>query len=129
MNASGKPAGYSTVSPYLVVEDADASIRFMKTVFDAEELRRFPARDGGVLHAEVRIGDSIVMIGTGNEGWPPAPCHVHVYVADVDEAYQRALAAGGTSVQEPKQQEGNDDRRGGVRFGSDTTWWIAARAG
>lgn len=129
MNASGKPAGYSTVSPYLVVEDADASIRFMKTVFDAEELRRFPTPDGGVLHAEVRIGDSIVMIGTGNEGWPPVPCHVHAYVADVDETYQRALAAGATSVQEPKQQEGDEDRRGGVRFGSDTTWWIATREG
>ena len=123
-----KPEGYSTVSPYLVLRGAADTIRFLERVFGAEELRRFPDEAGGLMHAEVRIGDSVIMLADGNESWPPIPAYVHVYVADVDETYRRALEAGAESVQEPAQS-GDEDRRGGVKDAGGTTWWIATRVG
>ena len=122
------PAGYSTVSPYLVLKDASGTLQFLRDVFDAEEVRRFPAHDGKLMHAEVRIGESIVMLADGNEGWPPVNAHVHVYVPDVDSTFRRAVEAGAEGLQEPVQK-GDEDRRGGVRDPAGTTWWIATRIG
>jgi uncharacterized glyoxalase superfamily protein PhnB len=124
-----KPEGYSTVSPYLIVGGAQAVIDFLREAFDAAELRRYDLPDGSVMHAEVRIGDSVVMIGDAGADWPPAPAHLHVYVADVDAAYRRAVGAGGVSVSEPAQKEGEPDRRGGVRDPGGNTWWIATQVG
>lgn len=128
MNMSYKPATYSTVSPYLIVADAAATIEFLERVFDAVELRRFPRPDGKLMHAEIRIDDTVVMLADSVEGWPPVPSFVHVYVADVDETYRRALEAGAESVQEPVQKE-DEDKRGGVKDAGGTTWWIATRVG
>ena len=123
-----KPEGYTTVSPYLILSGAAGTIDFLTRVFDAVELRRFPAESGGLMHAEVRIGDSVVMLADGAEGWPPIPANVHVYVPDVDATYRRALEAGATSVQEPVQKD-DEDKRGGVKDAGGTTWWIATRVG
>lgn len=81
-----------------------------------------------IVHAEVRIEDTVVMIADGVEAWPPVSCHVHVYVSDVDAIYRRALEAGATSVQEPVKKE-DEDKRGGVKDAGGTTWWIATRVG
>lgn len=128
MTTSYKPADYSTVSPYLIVAGASATIDFLKQVFGATELRRFPDPSGRLMHAEVRIGDTVVMIADGAEGWPPVPSYVHVYVSDVDAIFKRALAAGATSVQEPVKKD-DEDKRGGVKDAGGTTWWIATRVG
>lgn len=122
------PSGYSTVSPYLIVDGAARTIDFLVRALDAVEIRRFADDAGRVHHAEVRIGDTVVMIADAAEGWPPVPAHVHVYVADVDTSYRRALEAGAISVQEPVQKD-DPDRRGGVRDAGGTTWWIATPAG
>ncbi len=121
-----KPDGYTSVAPYLIVEGASASIEFLIGVFDASELRRYPAESGLIRHAEVRIDDTVVMLADGVEGWPPRPAMVHVYVPDVDDTYRRALAAGATSVQEPVQKD-DADKRGGVKDPGGTTWWIATK--
>ena len=128
MSTSYKPDGFNTVSPYLIVDGASRTIDFLRQVFDATELRRFPDPSGRVMHAEVRIADTVVMLADGVEGWPPIPSYVHVYVSDVDATYQRALAAGATSVQEPVKKE-DEDKRGGVKDAGGTTWWIATRVG
>lgn len=121
-----KPAAYTSVAPYLIVEGAAHAIDFLTSVFGATEVRRFPAPDGTIRHAEVRVDDTIVMIADSVPGWPPAPAHVHVYVADVDAVWQRALAAGAIPVQEPIKKE-DDDKRGGMKDASGTTWWIATK--
>lgn len=123
---SHKPDSYTTVSPYLIVDGASATIDFLRSVFGAVELRRFPDPAGKVMHAEVRIDDTIVMIADGAAGWPPVPSHVHVYVRDVDASYKRALEAGATSVQEPVKKA-DADKRGGVKDAGGTTWWIATK--
>ncbi len=127
-STSHKPTGYTTVSPYLIVSDANGTIEFLASVFDGVELRRFPDESGRLMHAEVRIDDTVVMLADSTEEWPPVPSLVHVYVPDVDQTYRRALAAGATSVQEPSQA-GDEDKRGGVKDAGGTTWWIATRVG
>ena len=127
MTASYKPEGYSTVSPYLIAAGAQAVIDFLKKAFGARELRRYDMPDGSIMHAEVRIGDTVVMIGDAGEHWPAVPAHVHVYVDSVDETYRRALDAGGVSVQPPQQKGQDPDRRGGVKDPAGNTWWIATQ--
>jgi uncharacterized glyoxalase superfamily protein PhnB len=126
--AACKPAGYNTVSPYLIVSGASATIDFLTEVFGATELRRFPDPAGKLMHAEVRLDDTVIMLADGTDGWPPIPSYVHVYVRDVDAIYKRALAAGATSVQEPVKKA-DEDKRGGVKDAGGTTWWIATRVG
>ena len=126
MITSHKPAGYSSVSPYLIVAGAERSIEFLKRVFDAVELRRVPDAAGKIVHAEIRIDDTIVMIADANENFPPVSSHVHVYVRDVDAIYRRALDAGAFSVQGPVKKD-DADKRGGVMDDGGTTWWIATK--
>ena len=128
MSAGYKPDTYTSVAPYLIVHGASRTIDFLLQVFEAVEIRRFAGPGGGVMHAEVRVDDTIVMLGDAGEGWPAVGAHVHVYVRDVDATYERALNAGAESVQEPVQK-GDEDRRGGVRDAGGTTWWIATRVG
>ena len=126
---SWKPDDYSSVSPYLVVDGAQRLLAFLEATFGATPLRRYD-RPGGdaIIHAEVRIGDSVVMVADAAEGWPAVPAHVHVYVEDVDATFRRALDAGGEAVQEPVRKE-DPDKRGGVRGPGGVTWWIATQEG
>ncbi|MBI1317560.1 MAG: VOC family protein [Candidatus Hydrogenedens sp.] len=128
MSTPYKPEGYTSAAPYLIVKDAAGTIAFLQQVFGAEPLRRIDNEDGTIRHSEVRIGDTVVMLADRAEGWPPLPAYVHVYVPDVDAAYQRALAAGAESLQEPLQKD-DPDRRCGVTDPGGTTWWIATQMG
>lgn len=122
-----KPVAYNTVSPYLLIDGADATIEFLKQVFDAVELRRFPDDMGRLTHAEVRIDDSVLMLADlPSPDWPPTASHIHIYVQDVDATYRKALAAGALPVQEPVKKE-DEDKRGGVKDAGGTTWWIATK--
>jgi PhnB protein len=117
------PPGYATVTPFLCVADAAKLIDFLKQAFAAEVTFRMDRPDGAVAHAEVKIGDSKVMIGQ------PAPgqetrAMLHLYVPDTDAVYARAMAAGATSIREPADQF-YGDRSGGVRDISGNQWWIA----
>ena len=127
MNPSYKPAGTTTVSPYLIVNGADATIAFLKLVFGAQELRRFPDQSGKLKHAEVRIEDTVIMLADPVlPDWPAIPAHVHIYVRDVDATYRKALDAGAVSVQEPVKKQ-DEDKRGGVKDPGGVTWWIATK--
>ena len=128
MSVPHKPAGYNSVSVYLIVEGAQRVIDFLKKAFDATELRRYDVPDGSIMHAEVRVDDTVIMMGDAGPQWPGFPSMLHVYVADVDATYHRALAAGGISVQEPQRKEGDPDRRGGVKDPCGNTWWISTQA-
>jgi PhnB protein len=127
MESSYKPEGYNSVSPYLVVNGAAATIAFLVEVFGAVKLRQIPNDEGKLIHAEVRIDDTVVMIADGGDGWSPIPGHVHIYVSDVDATYKRAIAAGAMSVQEPIHKKDDEDKRGGVKDAGGTTWWIATK--
>lgn len=118
------PDGYHTVTPYLIVPDVDGMIDFLKDVFAAEERSRALDGEGNVMHAEVQVGDSIVMMAQSNDEYPPTHSMLHVYLEDVDEAYQRALAAGATVIRE-LSDEFYGDRTGGVQGPFGNQWWLA----
>lgn len=121
-----KPEGYPSVSPYLIVTNAAGTIEFLTEALDGREVRRFDDEEGGIMHAEVRIDDGVVMLADRADDWPAIDTHVHVYVPDVDATYRRTLEWGARSVQEPVQK-GDEDKRGGVRDAGGTTWWISTR--
>jgi PhnB protein len=93
-----KPSGYNDLSAYLIVNGAGKLMPFLKAAFGAKELRLY-GQSESIAHAEVRIGDSVLMLADATDQWPAVRSVLHVYVPDADEAYQRALAAGGTAVQ------------------------------
>src|SRR5215471_94351 len=111
MSNSFKPAGYNSASPYFIVNGAQKFIDLMKKIFDSKELRRYDNPDGTIMHAEIQIDDSVIMLGDSSDKYPPVPLVMHVYVADVDKTFEKAVEAGCTVVEKPKQQENDPDRR------------------
>lgn len=118
------PKGYHTVTPYLIVEGAAKLIDFLKKAFGAEERDRFTQPDGTIIHGEVKIGDSVVMMAEACGDFKPMPAMIHLYVPDTDATYRRALEAGAQSLREPADQF-YGDRSGGVRDAFGNQWWIA----
>ena len=92
---------YRTVTPYLVVPDADREMMFLKAAFDAVEVQCDRKPDGTVMHAELRIGDSLIMIGQAGGPWGPKPAALYLWVPDVDAKYAKAMAAGATVIALP----------------------------
>ena len=120
-------AGFRTITPYVMVPQAEEMIDFVKSVFGAQEVFRGTGSAGGV-HAEVRIGDSMMMIGGGGAfRGTPTPTALQYYVPNADEVYARAIAAGATASLDLMEQWG--DRFGAVRdpFGND--WIISTHLG
>ena len=118
------PEGYHTVTPYLVVNDAGSVIDFAKQAFGATERGRHTDDTGRIMHAEIAIGDSVVMIGESSEHVPSMPAMLHLYVSDSDATYQKAMDAGATSIREPRT-EFYGDRTAGVTDSQGNQWWLA----
>lgn len=104
-----KPAEYNDLSPYLIVEGARGLIDFLKAALNARETRVFE-HEGRVMHGEVMLGDSVLMLSDGSEQYPAIKSVLHLYVPDVDAAYQQAIAAGGQEVQPPQKGDDPDKR-------------------
>ncbi len=125
MDVKPIPKGYRRVTPYLIVTAAARLIEFLQKAFGAKETHPRMARpDGTVMHAEVKIGDSILMMGEAGGQFQPMPAGFYLYVKDTDAVYRRALEAGATSVSEPADQF-YGDRNAGVRDPVGNVWWIA----
>jgi PhnB protein len=118
------PDGYHTVTPYLTVEGASSLIEFLKEAFDAQETERVVQPDGTIMHAEVRIGDSVVMLSDAMGERKPMPTGIYLYVNDADATYQCALQAGATSMMEPANLF-YGDRHGSVKDPAGNYWSIA----
>jgi len=122
-NVKPVPEGYPTVCPYIVTTGVGKLIDFVKHVFGAQEKLVTRGPDGSVMHAEIRIGDSIVMVGEGGQA-KSFPAMLHLYVEDVDGIYRRALDAGAKSLRAPSDQI-YGDRTGGVEDAFGNQWWMA----
>jgi PhnB protein len=125
------PRGFRMVTPYLVAADGNALLDFVKAAFSAEEVLRVTTPIGGV-HGEMRLGDSVLMMGGGVPGkkFPGSlqPQALHVYVEDSDAVYLKALAAGAVSVDEPRDQE-YGERSATVKDPAGNFWYIATAKG
>ena len=124
MSVKPIPDGYHTVTPFLLVKDAKKLIEFLKEAFGATEKSCHQLPDGKIMHAELHMGDSIIMMGEANDRWPPVPCMLYLYVEDVDSVYKKAVQAGGRSLREPTT-EFYGDRSAGVLDLEGNQWWIA----
>ncbi|MGE0096422.1 MAG: VOC family protein [Alphaproteobacteria bacterium] len=120
------PAGYHSVTPYLVVVGADKVIEFMEKAFGATVNFKLDGPDGKIGHAEMQVGDSRIMLGEAHKEWKPMPSGIYLYVKDSDAVYKKALEAGAESVMEVADQF-YGDRHGGVRDPAGNLWWISTR--
>ncbi len=118
------PDGYHTVTPYIVVSGVAKLIDFVKRAFGAEEKVCHTKPDGTIGHAEVKIGDSMMMMGEASGEWKPMPSAIYLYVPNTDAVYKQALKAGATSIMEPADQF-YGDRSAGVKDPCGNMWWIA----
>src|SRR2546423_95566 len=123
-NQGNLPHGYHTVTPYLVVDGVPKLIEFMKAAFGGTERTRHLRPDGSVSHAEVEIGDSVVMMGEPQDAGGTMPGMIHLYVGDADTTYQQALRAGATPLREPADQP-YGDRMAGIKDQFGNQWWLA----
>jgi PhnB protein len=120
------PEGYHSVTTFLTVPGVAKLIDFLQRAFGARLITRMDGPGGRVMHAEIRIGDSIVMLGEPHEPWQPRPCNIYLYVNDCDATYRGAIEAGGKALQAPKD-EFYGDRNSGIEDPSGNYWWIATR--
>ena len=126
------PEGYHTVTPYLVVKGAAKALDFYKQAFGAKEILRFPGPDGKIGHAEIKIGDSHIMLADefpemdarSPETIGGSPVGIMLYVEDVDSRFRQAVAAGGKVVK-PLQDQFYGDRSGTITDPFGHKWTIA----
>ena len=98
------PPGYTTAAPWIVTRDTRELFAFITGVFDGVELGQVPLEDGSIGHAEIRVGDTVLLAFDQREGWPHQPSLLRVFVADADATTEAALNAGATLVTPPLTQ-------------------------
>jgi PhnB protein len=124
MSVEFKPAAYHTVTPYLIVDGAERLLAFIVDVLGGTEMMRLPGPDGRLGHAEARVGDSVLMLADIPPSGEATTAMLHVYVVDSDATYNRALAAGATSLREPTD-EFYGDRISGIQDAFGNKWYFA----
>jgi PhnB protein len=127
MNNAFKPKGYNSVSPYFIVTGAQKFIDLLNDIFGAKNLRRYDMPDGTIIHAEIQIDDSVIMVGESSEKYPPVPMVIHVYVADVDKTFKNAINAGCKIIAYPKEQGNDPDRRATFKDFAGNLWSVGTQ--
>lgn len=127
MEQTFKPDGYNSVSPYLIVEGAQKMIELLSVIFDAEELRRYGQEDGTIMHAEVKLDDSVIMLADASDAYPANQSLLHVYVPDVQKTFDKAIAAGCEIIEQPVRKEGDPDLRGSFRDFQGNVWAVGSQ--
>ncbi len=127
MSQNFKPKGYNSLSPYFIVDDAKKFIALIVDIFDAEELRKYDMPDGTIMHAEIKIDDSVIMLGNSSEEYPAITQMTHTYVKDLDRIYKKAIDLGCKVIQEPKKSEADPDRRGSFMDFEGNVWSLGTQ--
>lgn len=123
MSVYYKPNGYHDVSSYIIVKNANDTIKFAENVFNAIVVEKMED-NGEIMHAEFQIGDTIIMIGNSKDGSKLFPAMLYVYVENVDKTYKKAIDTGAISIMEPQNQF-YGDRNAAVEDSCGNQWWIA----
>ncbi|WP_328468465.1 VOC family protein [Actinoplanes sp. NBC_00393] len=118
------PGGKSTVTPYIAAKGAERFLEFVETVFATGKAMRVHNEDGTIGHAEIRVGESVLMVFDSRPEWPDTPAFLSVYVDDADKMVARALDAGATLVTEVRTSGIVGDRGGRIKDPVGNIWWI-----
>jgi len=127
MNSVYKPAGYNSLSPYLIVDNCRKMIELLAAIFNATELRKYENADGSIMHVELKIDDTVIMLADSSETYPANTFLLHVYVPDVNETFKKAIRLGCEIVEEPVNKEGDPDIRGSFKDFQGNTWAIGTQ--
>lgn len=127
MQKNYKPIGYNSVSPYFVVDGAQKMVELLKELFNAQVLRSFDTPDGFIMHMEVLIDDSVIMLGESSEQFPPNTHLLHVYVPNVDETYRKAIELGCIPIETPNERKNDPDKRGTFKDFAGNIWSIGTQ--
>jgi uncharacterized glyoxalase superfamily protein PhnB len=126
-NLSYIPEGFHTVTPYFVVPDGTAFLAFLKSAFGAEQISIYKDPGGGrIMHAQIRVGDSILEFGEASPQFPAMKLSLHAYFPDTDAVYRQAVAAGAKTLREPRT-EVYGERSAGIEDPAGNVWWLATR--
>ena len=120
------PAGYTTVAPWVVTDDTGAFLDFVSQAFGGEELGRVSTEDGLIGHGEIRVGDTVVLAFDRHADWPTMPSLLRVFVADPDDAFSQAVAAGGQVVT-AVADDAFGQRGGRIKDPFGNIWWVVSR--
>lgn len=127
MSKQYKPKGYNSVSPYFVINGAQRMVDLLKELFNATVKRRYDMPDGTIMHIEIQLDDSIIMMGEASEEFPANNHLLHVYVQNIDEIYGKAISLGCESIDPPKEKEGDPDRRGTFKDFAGNIWSVGTQ--
>ena len=127
MSVTPIPEQYTTITPYLITPRLAELLDYLDRAFDARIEGKLDRPDGSVMHAEIQIGDSMVMLGEPMGEFPASSSNIFVYVEDCDAAFDKAVEAGGTVAMPVTTMEHAGHRYGGVQDPSGNVWWIGSR--
>ena len=122
-----KPHGFSELTPYFTVTDADYFITFVSEVFAAKIVKDSRYEDCTIQHARPQIGDSLIMLNQADETYEAMQMQMHLYVANVDRSFASAISKGATSIMKPMLRP-HGDKMAGFCDPMDNIWWVAQAA-
>ncbi|WP_373519884.1 VOC family protein [Pricia sp.] len=127
MNTNYKPKNYNSLSPYLIVDNAEKLVDLLKKVFGATELRKFDHENGTIAHIELELDDSILMISNSTESYPANTTMLHIYVLDVFKTFDLAINNGCETIEKPVNKEGDPDTRGSFYDFAGNYWAVSTQ--
>lgn len=127
MNKQYKPTNYNSLSPYLIIDDAQKLIDLLKIIFDAEELRRYDRDNGKIMHAELRLDDSVIMITDSTDDYSANKTMLHIYVPDVFKTFDKAIENGCKIIDKPVNRDGDPDTRGSFYDFAGNYWSVSTQ--
>ena len=122
-----KPGNYNSLSPYLIVDDAQKLIDLLTVVFDGVPLRRYDREDGKIAHSELKLDDSVIMISDSVENYPANKTMLHLYVPDVFKTFEKAIANGCEIIERPVNKPGDPDTRGSFYDCAGNYWAVSTQ--
>ena len=122
-----KPDNYNSLSPYLIVDNAQNLVDLLKKIFNATELRRFEHENGKIAHLELKLDDSVIMISDSTENYSAIKTILHLYVPDVFTTFEKAIENGCEIIEKPTNRDGDPDTRGSFYDNSGNYWSISTQ--
>lgn len=122
-----KPVNYNSLSPYLIVDDAQKLVDLLKKIFGATELRKYNREDGSIMHIELKFDDSVLMISDSTKLYPASKTVLHFYVPDVLKTYELAIKNGCEAIEKPNIKDGDVDKRGSFHDCAGNYWSVSTQ--